>query len=85
MMKILFSFLVISNILHSTIQKDCSVNEKFNKLGPGLCETHKDCKGDRACSLIGKCFGKSNCKKKINIIYKSNSCYNKETGTCKSD
>lgn len=64
MMKFLFFILKIFFCIQFLHFKDCSINEKYNKLGPGLCETHKDCKGDRACSLIGKCFGKSKCKKK---------------------
>lgn len=64
MMKFFINLLVILALIDLKYSKDCTINEKFNKLGPGLCETHKDCKGNRACSLIGKCFGKSNCRKK---------------------
>ena len=85
-MKFFLGLFFISILSNVKSLKDCAINEKFNKLGPGLCETHKDCKGDRACSLIGKCFGKSNCRKQNKtIIYKLSSCYNKEKQSCKSD
>ena len=40
----------------------CEVDESLNPLGPSMCETSAECRGERYCSEFGWCQGDHNCQ-----------------------